>query len=55
MMLLTSYQPYEKRILPTYVDVSTIVWLHHLTSNETSGEKIKFELHMDAAFCFKQL
>ena len=38
-----------------YVRVSTILWLHHLEFNETHGEKYKWELYEDDAYCFIQI
>ena len=39
------------RIFPSFSNI-TIVWLHHLDFNETSGEKARWELHKDAAGYF---
>ena len=33
----------------------TVVWLHYLDSNETLGEKARWELYKDAACCFEQI
>ena len=35
--------------------VSTIVWLHNLDFNETTGEKARWVLHKDIACCSKQI
>ena len=40
------------RIPPNSSCVSTIVWLHHLDSNEVLGEKSKRELHKDVVWYF---
>ena len=35
--------------------VITIVWLHHWDINKTPEEKVRFELHKDAAWYFEQI
>ena len=42
-------------ILTRCSHVSTTVWLHNLDSNKTLGEKAWWELHKNAASCFKQI
>ena len=42
-------------ILLSYNCVSTIVWLHHLDSNEIHGEKTNSKLHKDTSCCFEQI
>ena len=32
-----------------------MIWLHHLDFNENVWKKARWELHKDAAYCFKQI
>ena len=43
------------RFLPSCGCVSTTVWMHHLYSNETHGEKVTWELHKNVMCCFEQI
>ena len=54
-MKIWSHRGNKVGILPSCSWVSTIVWLHHWSSNETLGVKASWELHKDATYCFKQI
>ena len=42
-------------ILSSWSHFSIIVWLHYKDSNETSGEKARWELHKDSMCCLEQI
>ena len=43
----------EKTIITRFVH--TTMWMHYLDTNETHGEKWKWELHKNAICCFEQV
>ena len=42
-------------ILLSPKNVITTVWMHHLDSNKTPGEKDSWKLHKNAVCCFDQI
>ena len=42
-------------VIPSCSCISTTVWLHHLDSDKTLREKVRWELHKDAACCFEEI
>ena len=38
-----------------HASISTTVWMHHLDSNETCGEKARWELNENAVYSFEQI